>query len=337
LGVAASYDDPYGSPEGEATPPTFGYNGELQDAATGLQNLRARTYNPMTGQFLTRDPLEQQTGQAYLYAGGDPVNGSDPSGQCMVRRVTLPGGGSGTCTPSFITSYVKGTASRPHAVRPLTVAERDCIAQTVMREGGVGVADVGTQEAVGAGAAEVGVAPAAAGEAAGGGGLGAGAGLGLGTLAAGTAIGVAIIGVGVVTFVELSQADDLYAPETRSQCVYNGQVQATCAEAGTSTNTLPLPVPSVTIPSPADIDTAKRDPKARIWRAISTDPNRASFNFKPGRRDKDGLSGTRGGVTPFWTDPGLWLTQSFGRPPSASDEVVAATETAIRGAGFEVG
>ncbi len=70
--------DPYGTPEG-ATPPTFGYDGELQDAATGLQNLRARTYNPATGQFLTRDPLEQQTGQAYLYASGDPVNGSDPS------------------------------------------------------------------------------------------------------------------------------------------------------------------------------------------------------------------------------------------------------------------
>jgi len=72
--------DPYGTPEGGAVPPTFGYDGELQDGATGLQNLRARTYNPATGQFLTRDPLEQQTGQAYVYAGGDPVNGSDPSG-----------------------------------------------------------------------------------------------------------------------------------------------------------------------------------------------------------------------------------------------------------------
>jgi len=74
--------DPYGTPENGATPPTFGYDGELQDAATGLQYLRARTYNPARGQFLTRDPLEQQTGQAYLYASGDPINGSDPSGQC---------------------------------------------------------------------------------------------------------------------------------------------------------------------------------------------------------------------------------------------------------------
>ncbi len=83
--------DPYGTPEGGAVPPTFGYDGELQDGATGLQNLRARTYNPATGQFLTRDPLEQQTGQAYVYAGGDPVNGSDPSGACTVFGFETPG------------------------------------------------------------------------------------------------------------------------------------------------------------------------------------------------------------------------------------------------------
>jgi len=80
VGGPAGYD-PYGVPEGTSAPPTFGYTGELQDAATGLVNLRARTYNPAVGQFLTRDPLEQQTGQAYAYANGDPVNNSDPSGQ----------------------------------------------------------------------------------------------------------------------------------------------------------------------------------------------------------------------------------------------------------------
>ncbi len=62
-------------------PQTFGYRGEVQDANTGLVNLRARTYNPATGQFLTRDPLEPQTGQAYAYAGGNPIANADPSGQ----------------------------------------------------------------------------------------------------------------------------------------------------------------------------------------------------------------------------------------------------------------
>lgn len=83
-GTAMIYD-PYGVPEGGAKLPTpFDYTGELQDAATGLQYLRAQTYNPATGQFLQRDPLEQQTGDTYLYASGDPVDNSDPSGQCYV-------------------------------------------------------------------------------------------------------------------------------------------------------------------------------------------------------------------------------------------------------------
>jgi len=73
--------DPCGTPEWRVPPAPFGYTGEVQDPTTGLVNLRARTYNPLVGQFLTRDPLEQQTGQAYAYAGGDPVNNADPSGQ----------------------------------------------------------------------------------------------------------------------------------------------------------------------------------------------------------------------------------------------------------------
>jgi len=89
--------DPYGAinlgADGTGqVPQTFGYRGELQDANTGLVNLRARTYNPATGQFLTRDPLEQQTGQAYAYANSDPVNQSDPSGLASTRStaVSLP-------------------------------------------------------------------------------------------------------------------------------------------------------------------------------------------------------------------------------------------------------
>ena len=40
-----------------------------------------RYYDPLTGQFLSVDPMVQQTGEPYSYAGGDPVNGSDPSGE----------------------------------------------------------------------------------------------------------------------------------------------------------------------------------------------------------------------------------------------------------------
>jgi len=74
--------DPYGNPTGStgtATTP-LGYDGQLTDADTGLIYLRARVYDPATGQFLTRDPLDAQTRQAYEYAGNDPIDMSDPSG-----------------------------------------------------------------------------------------------------------------------------------------------------------------------------------------------------------------------------------------------------------------
>jgi uncharacterized protein RhaS with RHS repeats len=44
--------------------------------------MRARYYDPTTGQFLTRDPLEAITRSAYGYVGGSPLNASDPLGLC---------------------------------------------------------------------------------------------------------------------------------------------------------------------------------------------------------------------------------------------------------------
>jgi RHS repeat-associated protein len=40
-----------------------------------------RYYDPATGQFLSVDPLVDETDQAYGYTGGDPVINSDPSGR----------------------------------------------------------------------------------------------------------------------------------------------------------------------------------------------------------------------------------------------------------------
>jgi RHS repeat-associated protein len=42
--------------------------------------LRARTYDPVTAQFLSVDPMVSATGEPYGYAGDNPVNGGDPSG-----------------------------------------------------------------------------------------------------------------------------------------------------------------------------------------------------------------------------------------------------------------
>jgi uncharacterized protein RhaS with RHS repeats len=42
--------------------------------------LRARYYDPSTGQFISRDPLTATTRQPYAYGYDDPLNVTDPSG-----------------------------------------------------------------------------------------------------------------------------------------------------------------------------------------------------------------------------------------------------------------
>jgi uncharacterized protein RhaS with RHS repeats len=42
--------------------------------------MRARYYDPSTGQFLSRDPLVALTQSAYGYVGDNPLNATDPSG-----------------------------------------------------------------------------------------------------------------------------------------------------------------------------------------------------------------------------------------------------------------
>ena len=60
----------------------FLYDGQYLDSISGLYYLRARWYDPATGQFTSIDALVALTGQPYSYAGNNPVNGSDPSGTC---------------------------------------------------------------------------------------------------------------------------------------------------------------------------------------------------------------------------------------------------------------
>jgi len=74
--------DAYGNPTGRtgnATTP-FGHAGAYTDAETGLQYLQARYYDPATQQFMSVDPLVDQTGQPYVYTYADPLNMADPTG-----------------------------------------------------------------------------------------------------------------------------------------------------------------------------------------------------------------------------------------------------------------
>ena len=61
------------------------------------RSLVHRYYDPSTGQFLSVDPLVKQTGQPYQYAGSDPANSRDPSGQWSC----LGPNQSGPCPPGY--------------------------------------------------------------------------------------------------------------------------------------------------------------------------------------------------------------------------------------------
>ncbi len=81
--VLGSYSySPYGEVTGHtgtATSP-LGYDSEYTNSDTGLQYLRARTYDPSTGQFMTVDPLAYETNARYEFADDNPVGYRDRSG-----------------------------------------------------------------------------------------------------------------------------------------------------------------------------------------------------------------------------------------------------------------
>ena len=70
---------------------TIGYSGNWTDSTTKLVYLRARDYDPKTGQFLQVDPAVDLTRQPYAYAHNDPLARTDPTGLCDGMPGTPPG------------------------------------------------------------------------------------------------------------------------------------------------------------------------------------------------------------------------------------------------------
>ena len=77
--------DPFGGPN-ETTPTntttkrwTGGYDKRL-DTASNLIQMGARPYDPVLGRFVTTDPIEGGSLNAYDYSGQDPVNSFDLTG-----------------------------------------------------------------------------------------------------------------------------------------------------------------------------------------------------------------------------------------------------------------
>jgi RHS repeat-associated protein len=93
------------------------YRGEQYDSDLGLYYLRARYYNPATGRFLSRDPLDgnaidPQSLHKYLYAGGDPVNRLDPSGRAASIETIFTTTVIATPTEVGLVAIAGGTAAQ---------------------------------------------------------------------------------------------------------------------------------------------------------------------------------------------------------------------------------
>ncbi|MEY2422823.1 MAG: hypothetical protein QOI95_2890 [Acidimicrobiaceae bacterium] len=115
--------DPYGKLSGStgtvATP--LGFAGQYTDPETGFQYLRARYYEPATGQFLTRDHIEAWTGDPYGYAANSPLSFAAPTRLARRSAAEFNGsngfaGGAGGLAGPFVDgkrdlgSYVAGGA-----------------------------------------------------------------------------------------------------------------------------------------------------------------------------------------------------------------------------------
>ncbi len=80
----------------------FGYQGSYTDS-TGLIYLLNRYYDPTSDQFVSIDPMVQETDQPYAYVGDDPLNAEDPSGLFAI---------SGTGETAFVTTTKTKTATK---------------------------------------------------------------------------------------------------------------------------------------------------------------------------------------------------------------------------------
>jgi RHS repeat-associated protein len=100
-------------------------SGEQYDPDLGLYYLRARYYNPLTGRFVSRDPLDGDpadpaTLHKYLYANANPVDLIDPNGQeALVSYNQLVVGALVLATGAAIVNYEQHKDQTEGALREL--------------------------------------------------------------------------------------------------------------------------------------------------------------------------------------------------------------------------
>jgi RHS repeat-associated protein len=92
-----AYGNNVGSTGSYSTP--LGYAGQYRDAESGLIYLRARYYDSLTGQFISRDPAVAITREPYGYAGDNPITVTDPGGLSPAPQPTCEAPTGPGCGP----------------------------------------------------------------------------------------------------------------------------------------------------------------------------------------------------------------------------------------------
>jgi RHS repeat-associated protein len=98
----------YGTPSTTGTPASpIGYAASYALPGSGLDDMRARDYNPALGQFTSVDPALATTGQPYAYAGDAPTYRTDPTGR-IETGFMLGGCGTGAAYAAAIVGFGAG-------------------------------------------------------------------------------------------------------------------------------------------------------------------------------------------------------------------------------------
>ncbi|MGW1213625.1 RHS repeat-associated core domain-containing protein [Streptomyces sp. NPDC002499] len=102
-GITKRYSTPFGAARSGSTgtwADDRGFLGKSADSGTGLTHLGAREYDPVTGRFISVDPVlstdQAQSLNGYTYANNNPVTQSDPTGLESCGPVHFCSGSNGT-------------------------------------------------------------------------------------------------------------------------------------------------------------------------------------------------------------------------------------------------
>ena len=82
-----------GTGNGAAQNP-YAFHAGIKDPGSGLVKFGQRWYNPTTGTWTQQDtldaPLDPANANRYAYAGDDPINNLDPTGEYLSSCTTVP-------------------------------------------------------------------------------------------------------------------------------------------------------------------------------------------------------------------------------------------------------